>query len=223
MKNYKVHFIQEGETLQRIAIYYGLDNWKLLVDVNSLNYPFIAAIGEDVGSGVTVKRPGDMIYIPLDGTDRPLTPTVESDYNLEYKVFGSDCSLNHDFDQVPMDIRSWDKAGEFESFNGDLKVYSGLDNLVQALEHRLATDKGELPLHPDYGCGLRKLIGKRGSHQIMTKAKLEILRSLKQDPRVKDVNNVTIRFGNRTASIECGIVTINPYDSEIAFSTTITN
>lgn len=77
--------------------------------------------------------------------------------------------------------------------NGDLALIRGLNNLKQALFHRLITVKGSLAHRPDYGVGI-----KRYQNQVATLAKqrelaLEIKNQFEQDFRVDKLLSVSFK------------------------------
>ena len=84
----------------------------------------------------------------------------------------------------------------------DLDVLSNQDNLRQALLLRFLTPVGELaPLgHPSYGSRLFELIGELNSETNRNRAKIFVLQSLAEEPRVKKVIavNVTQGLSDRT-------------------------
>ena len=76
----------------------------------------------------------------------------------------------------------------------DFGVIEGRDNLGQAILMRLLTPRGELSAlaHPEYGSRLHELIGGRNITTSQNLAKLYILESLRQEPRIQKVINVTV-------------------------------
>jgi hypothetical protein len=75
----------------------------------------------------------------------------------------------------------------------DFGLISGRGNLGQAILMRLMTPVGELaPLgHPDYGSRLNEIVGRQNTDTNRNLAKLFILDSLRQEPRIKSVVSVT--------------------------------
>lgn len=65
--------------------------------------------------------------------------------------------MNHDY--LGKDIL-FDEDGDLSvSPSGDLQMASGLECLQQDLRDRLETMPGDLYAHPDWGCGIRLLLG----------------------------------------------------------------
>jgi phage baseplate assembly protein W len=77
----------------------------------------------------------------------------------------------------------------------DFMTVAGDANLIQAIIMRLLTPLGELaPLgHPNYGSRLHELIGKPNTENIRHLMRLYILTSLKQESRIAEINEITIR------------------------------
>ena len=76
----------------------------------------------------------------------------------------------------------------------DMAMSEGRDNLGQAVILRLLTPKGELaPLaHPDYGSRLHELVGSRNFTSSLSLAKLYVLESLQQEPRIEKIVDVAV-------------------------------
>lgn len=76
----------------------------------------------------------------------------------------------------------------------DMGVVSGRENLGQAIVVRLLTPRGELAelAHPEYGSRLHELVGRQNNANSRNLAKLFILESLHDEPRVEEVIEVTV-------------------------------
>lgn len=200
-----VHVITQGDTLRSIALTYNISDWRILVDYNNLDYPFIDSLGNSY-SGKNVKTYGQNIIIPIkeETRERKLTDGASQ----EDSIFGIDLRLTPSQD-ISNVIRNLDVWGEFTDDLGDISISRGLQNLKQALIHRLMTIRGELPLHPDYGCNIKKMVGKGANYKQLVKAKLEVSKTCKQDPRVKEVTSVEVKYENGGIWIYCKIKTID--------------
>ena len=73
------------------------------------------------------------------------------------------------------------------SYNGDLNICSGNNNLTQAIQNRLFTRVGELKKlgHPNYGSKLYQLIGEPNNWRTRSMAELYIRESLKNEKESK--------------------------------------
>lgn len=76
----------------------------------------------------------------------------------------------------------------------DLGLVQGVDNLGQAVLLRLLTPRGELAAlaHPEYGSRLHELIGRVNTETTRNLIKLFILESLKHEPRIATIDEVTV-------------------------------
>jgi phage baseplate assembly protein W len=76
----------------------------------------------------------------------------------------------------------------------DLETVSGQDNLAQAIVVRLLTPRGELAAlgHPEYGSRLHELIGRQNTETTRNLARLFILESLQQEPRIAKIVELVV-------------------------------
>jgi len=98
----------------------------------------------------------------------------------------------------------------------DLETLTGADNLVQALLLRFLTPVGELAVlgHPTYGSRLFELIGELNSETNRNRAKMFVLQSLADEPRVKKIRSVRVTQ-NRKRREQIDIdVSLVPIDSD---------
>lgn len=102
---------------------------------------------------------------------------------------GCDIELNEDLVTLP---------------NGDVSTVHGVANYIQALGVRLATERGDLWSHPEFGARLRRFI--KAQNTLMNRMELEqeIVSALEEDPRTIpgtaaaevrawDMQNITVR------------------------------
>ncbi len=125
--------------------------------------------------------------------------------------FGADLRLLRDLDRrtsrdQPSDLnvtpRATGRLTDVDLEAIDLEAIDAVDNLKQALLLRFLTPAGELALlgHPDYGSRLFELIGELNTETNRNRAKLFVLQALAAEPRIKQVQSVTVRqsSGDRT-------------------------
>lgn len=76
----------------------------------------------------------------------------------------------------------------------DIRAIGGRDNLSQAIMMRLLTPVGDLSDlgHPSYGSRLQNLIGRPNNDATRNLARLYILESLQQEPRVEKITRVEV-------------------------------
>lgn len=138
LPGYRFVEIRHGDTLQTVAFRELGDarRWTELAWINDLVPPYITA-DQDL-SGPRVRMPGALIAVPAA---MPMAGAAED----PEAVFDTDCRLRRG-------LLHADESGDFE-------LVAGRENLKQALIHRVVTDNGELIYHPQYGCGVRRLLG----------------------------------------------------------------
>jgi len=84
--------------------------------------------------------------------------------------------------------------GDFQiNQSGDLMWITGLDNLEQALIHRIRTVIGALIWHPEYGTIIQNLISKPNTEVLRTLIAMELLRTLSEEPRIERINNLEVK------------------------------
>ena len=91
--------------------------------------------------------------------------------------------------------------------HGDVSTITGQQCLLQDLIHHLLTPKGTLIAHPEYGSDFTQFIGKKSTHENISRAVIELERTFLSDPRVIGVSDTKISvFGDRV-HIQCYIDT----------------
>jgi len=90
------------------------------------------------------------------------------------------------------------KSDYLLSATGDLDLLSGLENVKNALLHRLVTTPGTLIHRPDYGVGLKDYQNAPNSIDIQRQLALRIQEQFELDPRVDRVLGVSINYADLT-------------------------
>lgn len=205
---YKTHVVTEGDSIQRIALSYGIKDWREIVHFNKLDYPYIGNFGEVYEGNVAVT--GDTILIP--SYDYVVSPVV-ADVSLptmEELAYGIDLDLYTGADSSS--IHNFEIKGELSGDeNLDLRLVTGIKNLAQQITTKLSTPKGLLWLHPDWGCNLKKYIGRKGSIENLIKMRLMTQEAILEDNRVSAIENLTLNKTNNKILITCDIYPISPY------------
>lgn len=151
----------------------------------------IASVTNDLGftngKDINVKLVGDLLFIPVD-----------DDTSTAPKDIGSLAAFIEDLGQIDFLMES----GAINVLDGDFKSVSGLDNIVQAINARLMTEKGELPLHPEYGTGLPELIGKPQLPYINKLIELDIIDALSYEDRISDVSVTDITLDGTSVLLD---------------------
>ncbi|MEC0169923.1 DUF2634 domain-containing protein [Paenibacillus graminis] len=93
------------------------------------------------------------------------------------------------------DLKTTPDGDLIEDGFGDWEVVSGLENIQQAVSHRLVTRRGSLTQHPTYGSRLHELIGQPQLPYIRRLVELDIQESLLYEERIEEVviSDVVIR------------------------------
>lgn len=116
--------------------------------------------------------PGVTLEIPVMSDDN--AGTVQN----ENEVYGGDLTL--------------DSQGFLSLSDGDLVLSSGLDNLNQAILHRIVSEYASLVIHPGYGCGLLTIIGKKNTPATRTLARAALVEALQREPRIDKVSELNV-------------------------------
>lgn len=85
---------------------------------------------------------------------------------------------------------------------GDIASVSGLENIIQAVNDRLMTEKGDLPLHPTYGTNLPSLIGTAMKPYTKKMVELEIYEALSYEDRIENVRITSLDIVQTTINVE---------------------
>jgi phage baseplate assembly protein W len=75
---------------------------------------------------------------------------------------------------------------------GDFETITGIENLKQALFHRLITVRGSLAHRPSYGVGIQLYQNSLGSFEKQRQLALEIRKQFLEDPRVISVDSIRV-------------------------------
>ena len=101
-------------------------------------------------------------------------------------------------EDVDVGTRSREVRGEHLE---DADLVAGIDNAVQAVIHRIKTQKGELAAlgHPEYGSRHHELIGEPNSEHNRNLVKLYILQALAHEPRIEKIGKALVRVDRTRA------------------------
>lgn len=160
------------------------------------------------GNEATVKITGQSIYIPTDIDPDALKKRTRTDILKSLEALGGqDIALGEDFDLIVDDL-------------GDIGSVSGFDNIVQAVSHRLQTERGTDPLHPEYGTGLSEIIG--GVQSVYTEklAILDIRQALAFEDRLDSFEVLSLTLDGTSALIDLSL-TVGQNTSRVQVPVTI--
>lgn len=184
-----------GDSLARVAARELGDatRWAELAWINDLIPPYITDEPDFASDKVLLS--GGTLLVPAAKT------TVSVSTNPD-EVFGADCLLADGL------------LGADE--NGDFAVVAGRANLKQQIVHRIETNKGELLFHPEYGCSIRRLLGKvTGPTAALLGAKY-VESALKSDFRVDHVTRAIATVQGDSIRIEAEVVPISGRSIDIS-------
>lgn len=155
--------IEYGDTLQSIALR-ELGNaslWLDLVVLNDLRPPYIAA---EAALGVLAY--GETLRLPagVSSIDAEASPAA---------LYFTDVFIDRD-GVLPIEA-------------GDFALVAGVPNLTAALSRRIRVEKRELGFHPEYGCWVRRMVGRINGPTAAQMAAFYVKSSLLEDSRVREV------------------------------------
>lgn len=210
---YLTHIVRIGDSIQRLAIQYGISDWREIVFLNGLEYPYIDSAfvkSEEYQGNTKVAKVGDSILVPA-AYESPAI--VSSDISaLEKFTYGSDLDIYAYDETNKLAVRLEEKGELSADKTGDLAIAAGVANLRQRLIIRLGVPKGSFILHPEFGSELHKLIGLKDTQQNRTKIQLEVQRCILSDPLVKGLNALTTyKVGSGRLGVDAGVVPVPPY------------
>jgi len=172
--------IRDHDTLHHIArrMLGHADQWIVLAQFNGLDYPYVDTSGTTY-AGQKVLTTGDVLLVPSKIDEPRETLALEAD-NLYDVLLGRDVSLS--------------SLGDLQAnpSTGDLGTVAGIDNLVQALQRRIGTRKGELAYHPEYGANFEQHVGAVNDPVRLRMMRLEVIETLLADPRIRAIENVIL-------------------------------
>lgn len=147
------------------------------------------------GRDTQVLTIGDSIYIPTEDTRYIEAHSLEKISEL---IGGEDLAL------APG--TGYARTFEVDGY-GDVRSVSGLENIKQAINDRLMTEKGELPLHPEYGTNLPQIIGSARLPYTQKMVELEIYDALSYEDRIENVQVARVSIVGTTVE---AFVRFNP-------------
>ena len=105
--------------------------------------------------------------------------------------------------------------------DGDLKLIENKENLSQSIVNRLNASYGTMEhFYDDYGSIVSQFLGWKKSEETLRFIRLEILDSLKQDPRLNDIE-VEVEY-NSIGKIRIEIIINISEDDDFSLSLTLT-
>lgn len=192
--------IQGDDTLHRIArrLLGHADQWLVLAEFNQLDYPYVDPTATSQSyPGKRVLTLGDVLLVPT-APDEAVTKRAALE--LDPDPYGVVCGMDL------LVTATGDLQANVGS--GDWSLASGLDNLMQALTHRLLTRKGELDYHPEYGSNWERHIGQPLDAMRVQLIRLDVMETMLADPRIKALARLDMTDQTDHLNIEAEVYVI---------------
>ena len=174
--------------------------WYDIAIVNDLKYPYISVTGapETVAPGATISIPviGGGSTAAVVGAEQGTEPGLD--------LLGTDLALEEIPSSQPgrpavtlaIDKRTYK----------DIQLISGVPNLEQAIQLRLWTQQGSMPLIPDYG--LSRVIGVNATGAELQLLLLSLKSALLQDSRIQQVTAIRAEVDQDVVTFDIDVVPI---------------
>lgn len=204
MRGLITHRIELGDSLQRIAKKYGIDDWREIVEINQLDSPYIDSVHQEEidYEDKNVIRLGEYLLIPSN--EAYSISNSKDKEEIESVAYGMDLDLYH-HKTVDHEIK-----GHVEANQSDVDIVKGLDNLGQQLLSRLSVEKGSLFMHPEFGSRLSRFYGKRYTQENINKIIFEVESCLRSDFRVKDIKDLVADVIDGQVIVKAKVIPIEP-------------
>ncbi|NCA71712.1 MAG: hypothetical protein EOM91_16855 [Sphingobacteriia bacterium] len=162
--------VEIGDSLRRLAARHMGDanRWTELAEINGLRPPYVVESVDPADRERATVVFGDKIVVPVGHAERVNQQPVE--------VFGVDAALV-------------DRSLSIDD-TGDYAVVASMDNLAQALTHRVKTPVGDILMHRTYGCNVFAVLGMQARPLIAALAGAMVKQSLEQEPRLASVDEI---------------------------------
>ena len=204
MQGLITHRISVGDSLQKIARMYDIEDFREIAKLNNLKSPYIDAVlnSKEYINDNYVAKVGDIILIPT----RKIYSEVTRDdkREIEALAYGIDLDIYQD-----QPVFTYEK-GHTEREGYDIKIVAGIKNLSQQLKIRLSTKKGSILAHKNFGSNLYLYDGLLESQETNNKVKFEVESTIRSDFRVKDVRNIDVKTVRGKRMVTCEVIPIEP-------------
>ena len=184
----------------------------VVAEFNGLTYPYISNQPTSKQSLSSVKVPGDFIFLPVESKPFPPNLNTKLPYNLQPGANLHQETLGRDIKLIKTTPASGAPQFNFSiSPTGDIDLVGGNDNMMQAIDLKMNTYRGELPLHKGYG--FVPMVGVKGTRNLNFNLYLSLNDTMLSDARIEDLSNVRISTkGDETAvSFRANIIGQVPY------------
>ena len=169
--------------------------------INGLDYPYVSATpGYQTGNNSFISA-GDVVYVPypqeiLSGDINTKINISKVTGNLNEQVLGRDILLSKQ-------THGTTGVSEFNlgiNPNGDLAMVTGRDNMMQAIDIKLNTERGELTAHPEFG--IVPVVGHKGTNNLTFNLYLSLNDTMLSDGRIKELTDTSVSVSGGTATVK---------------------
>lgn len=205
------HTITGFDTLTSIAARYLGDGalWYDIALLNGLKPPYITPDG---GPG-TVKI-GDVIAVPVVAAAAP-NALVTGGETPGLDRLGTDLRLVDIANDLPGRV-TLDLVVDQSNFT-DFLLISGIDNFAQALRLAVLTERGSMPMIPDYG--LRQMIGLKSTGATATLLRLALNETISADPRTQRITRIAVTATDDVVEVSADVVPIGAENASVISTT----
>ncbi len=225
------YVLRQGDSVERLALRYlgDIERFIEILELNALAYPYLITDRDyrpaiydpqffdpamydtnpqpdrtGIPDGVRVT--GETIWLPPDAN----VPAGEATFTeLDVELYGRDLALTDGVLAL--------------NAHAEARTVEGRDNIVQAVEQRIGTGRGELLLHPGYGMERPLAVGVEGTRANTVVAGLELARTVMQDPRVVRIPNAQVLFADTVSRIALEAILIGPGQRSLALNEVVPN
>lgn len=196
------HTLGSADTLESIAATYMGDAavWYDLVVANELVYPFLSPTGAP-----GTLAPGDTIAVPVSSSaSYPAVGGAEAAAAPLTDLLGTNIRLEERPASRPG--RPMVDLAVKKGTNKDVDLIRGEDNLAQALQMRVWTERGSLPSAPSYG--QRRLVGFGLAAADITALRVSLRETILADSRVQQVKRYRLEVDGDLVDVSMDVVPI---------------
>lgn len=218
-KTSQVVEIGQGDTLASLAAQYLGDArlWQYLAIANGLKPPFvdeeaakplITGGADETPFGQSLGR-GSKLIVPSNvaaASDFPVLPVlgVSLEESLEKQLLGTDVMLLPELDAAGQRTTMYDIPVDIDHGALDVKIVSGIDNMVQVVKSRITTEHGSDLLYKQVG--LKRIIGLNFALADLANAQYRIRETVQADSRIVAVRDMQFSQNNDTLSVSLNAV-----------------
>lgn len=180
--------VAQGDSLRTVAMRELGDpaRWVEIARLNDLRLPFLVESYRAADRLPHTLIWGDDLLVPWDSHGGDIPTPISS--------FGTDIAL---------------PAGRLGvTAGGDLQLYTGRDNVVQAISHRIKCLRGEMEYHPTYGCHVALALGLPTRPFASLMASAWVHEALRMEPRIAAIDGVRAEVEGDTIRVAASVTLV---------------